>query len=253
MTATGLGPLAERVVLVTGASSGIGAATAMRLAALGATVVATARREERVIALARQIVDAGGSAIPLTLDVTDQQQISTVMDRIHAGYGRLDVLVNSAGIMQSARIAEADPNDWREMIDANLLGLMLVTQAALPLLKASKAGHVFNISSIAARLANPGSPCYAATKAAVSAFNEALRKDLAQHRIRVTAILPGLVQTEALDAIRDPATKERFAAMARSIEPLQGEDIANAIAFAYGQPPRVCVGELVIRPTDMPD
>jgi len=164
-----------------------------------------------------------------------------------------DVLVNSAGILQSARILDADSADWRDMIDVNLLGLMLVTRAALPLLEAGEGGHVFNISSISARLANPGSPCYAATKAAVSTFNETLRKDVAGQNVRVTVVLPGLVETEALDTIKDPVTKERFAAMARKNKPLQPQDIANAIVFANMQPQHVCIGEMVIRPTAMPD
>ena len=245
--------LAGRVALVTGASSGIGEAVAMAFAAQGATVVPAARRADRLNALAERIAADGGTAMPLAMDVVDERQIQAGIARISERYGRLDILVNAAGVMQSARIAEADPADWREMIDANLLGLMLVTQAALPLLTASGNGHVFNISSISARLANPGSPCYAATKAAVSAFNETLRKDVAKQRVRVTAVLPGLVRTEALDAIKDPGTKERFAAMARSITPLEAADIANAIVFTNLQPPHVCIGELVIRPTEMPD
>jgi NADP-dependent 3-hydroxy acid dehydrogenase YdfG len=244
--------LTGRVALVTGASSGIGEGVALAFAAEGATVVAAGRRADRVTALADRIAKAGGSAMPLELDVTDETQTHDGIEAIRQRYGRLDVLVNSAGIMLSARTADADTADWRTMIDANLFGLMQVTHAALPMLKAS-GGHVFNVSSISARLANAGSPGYAASKAAVGAFTESLRKELASQGVRVTVVLPGIVETELFTHLKDAATKERFGNMIKAMTPLQPADIANAIVFANLQPPHVSINELVIRPTQQPE
>ena len=244
--------LSGHVVLVTGASSGIGEGVALAFAAEGATVVAAGRRADRVAALADRIVKSGGTAMPLELDVTDETKTRSGIERIRHRYGRLDVLVNSAGIMLSARVADADPTDWRTMIDANLFGLMLVTHAALPLLKAN-GGHIFNVSSISARLANAGSPGYAASKAAVGAFSESLRKELSSQGVRVTVVMPGIVETELFSHLKDEATKERFGNMIRAMTPLQPADIANAIVFANLQPPHVSINELVIRPTQQPE
>jgi NADP-dependent 3-hydroxy acid dehydrogenase YdfG len=240
--------LSGRVVLVTGASSGIGEGVALAFAAEGATVVAAGRRADRVTALAQRIVTGGGTAMPLELDVTDETKTRSGIEQIRERYGRLDVLVNNAGIMLSARVGDADPADWRTMIDANLFGLMLVTHAALPLLKAN-GGHIFNVSSISARLANAGSPGYAASKAAVGAFTESLRKELSSQGVRVSLVMPGIVETELFTHLKDEATKERFGNMIRAMTPLQPADIANAIVFANLQPAHVSINELIIRPT----
>lgn len=242
--------LAGRVVLVTGASSGIGEAVALAFAAEGATVVAAARRADRLTGLAARIADAGGNAFPLALDVTDETQIREGIESIRRRYGRLDVLVNNAGTMLSARVADADPADWRVMVDANLIGLMVVTHAAFPLIRAAAgSGHIFNVSSVSARLANPGSPGYAASKAAVGAFTESVRKELAPQGVRVTLIMPGIVETELFTHLKDAATRERFGNMIKAMTPLQPVDIANAIVFAYLQPPHVSISEMIIRPT----
>jgi NADP-dependent 3-hydroxy acid dehydrogenase YdfG len=241
--------LAGHVVLVTGASSGIGEGTALAFAAEGATVVPAARRAERLGSLGRRIAAAGGEAFPLELDVVDAAAVGRAIDRIRDRYGRLDALVNSAGVMLSAKVADADTQDWRAMLDVNLHGLMLVTHAALPLMKANKRGHVFNVSSISARLMNVGSPGYAASKAGVGAFTESLRKELSPLGMRVTLVLPGIVETELFSHLKDAATRERFGAMLRAMSPLQPADIANAIVYAYLQPPHVSINELVIRPT----
>lgn len=244
--------LTGHVVLVTGASSGIGEAVALAFAAEGATVVAAARRADRLAGLVDRIGKSGVTATPLALDVTDEAQVRSGIERIRERYGRLDVLVNNAGIMLSARVADADPVDWRTMIDANLFGLMLVTHAALPLLKTA-GGHIFNVSSISARLANAGSPGYAASKAAVVAFTESLRKELASQGVRVTVVLPGIVETELFTHLKDAATRERFGKMIAAMTPLQPADIANAIVFANLQPPHVSINEMVIRPTQQPE
>jgi NADP-dependent 3-hydroxy acid dehydrogenase YdfG len=238
-----------RAVLVTGASSGIGEGTALALAAAGATVVAAARRTDRLADLVRRIEAAGGSAWPLALDVTDDAQIAAAVEAIRARHARLHGLVNSAGIMLSARVADAEADEWRQMVELNLLGLMLVTHAMLPLIPPDDGGHIFNVSSVSARLMNAGSPCYAATKAAVGAFTESLRKEVAPKGIRVTLVMPGIVATELFTHLRDPATRERFGSMVAAMDPLQPADIGAAIAYAMTQPQHVSINELVIRPT----
>jgi NADP-dependent 3-hydroxy acid dehydrogenase YdfG len=241
--------LAGHVVLVTGASSGIGAGTALAFAAEGATVVPAARRAERLTSLGQKIAAAGGEAFPLELDVVDEAQVARGIARIRERYGRLDGLVNSAGIMLSAKVADADTQDWRTMLDTNLHGLMLVTHAALPLMRMHPGGHVFNVSSISARLMNAGSPAYAASKAGVGAFTESLRKELSPLGMRVTLVMPGIVETELFSHVKDAATRERFGSMLRAMTPLQPADIANAIVYSYVQPQHVSINELVIRPT----
>jgi NADP-dependent 3-hydroxy acid dehydrogenase YdfG len=242
--------LSGRVVLVTGASSGIGEGTALALAAAGASVVVAGRRAGHVAKLAQRI---GGDALSLELDVTSGAAIARAIEEIRARFGRLDGLVNSAGIMLSARVADADPEDWRTMLDINLLGLMEVTRAALPLLKENGGGDIFNISSISARLANAGSPAYAATKAGLGAFNESLRKETFRDGIRVTLVMPGIVETELFTHLKDPATRERFGGMMKQLTPLQPSDIGNAIVYVMSQPPHVSINEIVMRPSLQPE
>lgn len=245
--------LSGRVVLVTGASSGIGEGTALALAAEGASVVVAGRRAGHVAKLAQRIAEGGGDALSLELDVTSGAAIARAIEEIRARYGRLDGLVNSAGIMLSARVADADPEDWRTMLDINLLGLMEVTRAALPLLKENGGGDIFNISSISARLANAGSPAYAATKAGLGAFNESLRKETFRDGIRVTLVMPGIVETELFTHLKDPATRERFGGMMKALTPLQPSDIGNAIVYVMSQPPHVSINEIVMRPSLQPE
>ena len=232
--------LAGRVILVTGASSGIGEGIAVALAAEGATVVAAARRVERIEALAARL---GGSA--LALDVLDERSIVRGIDRIRSLYGRLDGLVNNAGVLGRGAVGDADASGWRPSIATNLLGPMLVTHAALPLLKAASNAQIVNISSTASRSVSPGSAPYGAAKAGINAFSESLRKELVPDGIRVTVILPGLVETEfyshVADDVRRPWMKE--------IVPLRPSDVGNAIAFVMVQPPHVSINELMIRPT----
>ena len=238
--------LHERVVLVTGASSGIGAATARALAAEGARVVAAARRADRLAALAAEI---GGVA--LTLDVADADAVARAIAEIVGLYGGLDGVVNSAGVLLGARVAGAAVDDWKAMLEANLVGALLVTRAALPHLVARR-GHVVNVSSVSGRLANPGSSVYAATKRALDTFSEALRKECVGTGVRVTVVAPGVVETELFDAITDAATRERFAALRAKLTPLDAADVARAIVFAMSQPPNVGINEIVIRPIDEP-
>jgi NADP-dependent 3-hydroxy acid dehydrogenase YdfG len=244
------GKLTSKVAIVTGASSGIGEATALALAAEGAMVAIAARRSDRLEALAKRITDQGGTALPITADVSDEAQVNDVVKQTQAKFGRVDILVNNAGVMLLGMIDGANTEDWRRMVNLNVLGLMYATHAVLPLMKAQGIGHIVNISSVAGRVANAGSGVYNATKWAVGAFSEALRKEVYQHNIRVTIIEPGLVATELPHHITDTAAKDRAADFYGSLKNLESEDIANAIAYAVTQPPHVNVNEILIRPTE---
>lgn len=238
-----------RVALVTGASSGIGEATAWALAKHGIRVVVAARRTDRLDALVERIGQAGGQAMALVADVTDEEQVQTMVDRIQERWGRLDILVNNAGVMLLGPIAEADTEDWRRMIQTNMLGLLYATHAVLPVMKAQKSGHIINISSVAGRIARAGSGVYNLTKWGVGAFSESLRQECVPDHIRVTVIEPGMVNTELTTHITHSAAKAAARQRLQDIEPLQSEDIANAIVYAVTQPEHVNVNEILIRPT----
>ncbi len=239
-----------RVALVTGASSGIGEATAWALARHGTRLVVAARRADRLEALADHIGRAGGQVMVQVADVTDEQQMRALVRRTQEQWGRLDILVNSAGLMLLGPIAGADTDDWRRMISTNLLGLMYATHAALPLMRAQKSGHIVNISSVAGRIARAGSGVYNATKWGVGAFSEALRQECVPDHIRVTVIEPGVVDTDLASHITQTAAREIALQRLQEITPLRSEDIANAIVYAVTQPPHVNVNEILIRPTD---
>jgi NADP-dependent 3-hydroxy acid dehydrogenase YdfG len=242
--------LAGKVAIVTGASSGIGEATALALADAGATVAIAARRSDRLEALAKRILDQGGEVLSITADVSDEAQVKAMVQKTHAEYGRVDILVNNAGVMLLGMIDGANTEDWRRMININVLGLMYATHAVLPIMKAQGVGHIVNISSVAGRFANAGTGVYNATKWAVGAFSESLRKEVYQNNIRITIIEPGLVATELPQHITDPAAKERAQQFYGSLKALESEDIAAAIAYAVTQPPHVNVNEILIRPTE---
>lgn len=243
------------VALVTGASSGIGEATARALAAEGAEVAIAARRAERLEKLSGEIAEAGGTALPIESDITDPDQAVGVVKRTVAELGRLDILINNAGQMLLGPIAGAPTEEWDRMIDLNLKGLINTTHAALPhLLKAAESSprrcaDVVNISSVAGRIARSGSGVYNLTKFGVVAFSESFRQEFAGRRLRSIVIEPGAVATELSDHIRDgirERVRERFA----EIEMLQSEDIAETIAFAVTRPAHVSLNEVLIRPTE---
>ena len=244
------GKLEGKVAIVTGASSGIGEATAVALAAEGAQVVLAARRGDRLEKLAQQIQASGGQALSIITDATDEAQIRQMVDTAKTELGRVDILVNNAGVMLLGPIDGADTEDWRRMVNLNVLGLMYATHAVLPLMKAQGEGHIVNISSVAGRTVSANVGVYNATKWAVCAFSEALRQEVYQDKIRVTVIEPGIVATELGDHITNTAVKERLQAKVASMTPLESEDIAAAIVYAVTQPPRVNVNEILIRPTD---
>ncbi|MBD3882883.1 SDR family NAD(P)-dependent oxidoreductase [Phormidium tenue FACHB-886] len=242
--------LKDKVVIVTGASSGIGEATAIALAQQGAKVAIVARRSDRLEALAQRIQGNGGEVLSVAADVADEAQVRNFVSQTKSRWGQVDILINNAGVMLLGMIDGANTEDWRRMMNINVLGLMYATHAVLPLMKAQGQGHIVNISSVAGRVANAGSGVYNASKWAVNAFSEALRKEVYQNNIRVTIVEPGLVATELPTHITDAGAKERAAGFYGSLKNLDSEDIAAAIVYATSQPPHVNVNEILIRPTE---
>lgn len=242
--------LSGKVALVTGASSGIGSATALALVAEGAAVVLAARREDRLNEVARQIREAGGQAEVIVADVADEAQANAAVDRAISAFGHLDILVNNAGLMLLGPVAGADTSDWRRMLDLNVLGLMLCSHAALRVMGPQGSGHIVNISSVSGRGAGPTSAGYSATKWAVGGFSEGLRQEARLHKIRVTVIEPGVVATELTDHITHQETKTNYEGRIAQMTPLEAEDIAASVVYAVTQPERVNVNEILIRPLD---
>jgi NADP-dependent 3-hydroxy acid dehydrogenase YdfG len=240
--------LQGQVVAITGASSGIGQATALACAEAGAAVALTARRADRIQELATRITDDGGRAYAMTADVGEEEQARAFVEGTHAELGRLDVLVNNAGVMLLGPIGGAPLDEWRQMIHANVYGVLYCTHAALPIMGRQGSGHVVNVSSVAGRFARAGSGVYNLTKFGVGAFSEALRQETAQAGIRVTLIEPGAVATELAGHNR-PEILEAIRSTFADVEPLQADDIARAIVYAIGQPPNVAVNEVLVRPS----
>ncbi len=240
--------ISKQVVAVTGASSGIGEATALACVEAGAAVALAARRSDRIDALAQRINDAGGRAIAVQTDVGSEEQARAFIERAHAELGRLDVLVNNAGVMLLGPIAGAPTEEWRRMIHANVFGVLYCTHAALPLMAAQGAGHIVNVSSVAGRLARQGSGVYNLTKFGVGAFSESLRQEGVALGVRVTLIEPGAVATE-LVAHNRPEVLEQLAKGFAGVTPLRAEDISAAILYAIAQPANVSVNEVLVRPS----
>ena len=245
-----MGTLDGKVAAITGASSGIGEATALALAAEGAAVALAARREDRIADLAGRIEKDGGSALAVATDVTDEEQANAFVARAHDELGGLDVLVNNAGVMLLGPVAGAPTDQWRQMSEVNLLGLLYCTHAALPIMGAAGSGDIVNVASVAGRTANFGSGVYNMTKWGVVGFSEALRQECGRAGVRVTAIEPGWVDTELQGHNEHPAV---VAGMKKAMEKvervLDADDIARAITFAVTQPPHVSINEMLIRPT----
>ena len=240
--------LAGKVVAVTGASSGIGEATAVVCAHAGAAVSLAARRTDRIEALAQRIAADGRRALAITADVGEEEQANAFVQRTHAELGRLDVLVNNAGVMLLGPIENAPTEEWRRMIDANVFGVLYCTHAALPLMRAQGSGHIVNVSSVAGRVARLGSGVYNLTKWGVGAFSESLRQEAVPLGVRVTLVEPGAVATE-LPGHNRPEIIEQMAKQFEGVAPLLAEQIADAILYAIGQPDNVSVNELLVRPS----
>lgn len=245
------GKLHGKVALITGASSGIGEATALALAAEGAQVAVAARRVDRLQSLAKRIGDQGGQALPLRADVADEAQVRDMVGEVYTRWQRLDILVNNAGVMLLGPVERANPDDWRRMVTINLLGLMYTTHAVLPIMKEQgEGGAIVNMSSVAGRTARTGWAAYNATKWGVNGFSEALRQEVKRYKIRVTMIEPGFVETGFTEHIPDPGTKKEIEERIASMRLLQSKDIAAAVLYAVTQPSYVDVNELLIRPRD---
>jgi NADP-dependent 3-hydroxy acid dehydrogenase YdfG len=240
--------LSSQVVAVTGASSGIGEATALACARAGAAVALGARRGDRIEALAERIAQEGGRAIAVSVDVGEESQAQAFVARAHAELGRLDVLVNNAGVMLLGPIENAPTEEWRRMIHANVFGVLYCTHAALPLMREQGSGHIVNISSVAGRVARAGSGVYNLTKFGVGAFSESLRQEAVPLGVRVTLVEPGAVSTELAGHNR-PEVREQIAKRFGDIERLTAEDIAEAVLYAIGQPPHVSINEVLVRPS----
>ncbi|MFD4636170.1 SDR family NAD(P)-dependent oxidoreductase [Lentzea sp. NPDC058436] len=251
-------PLTGTVALVTGASSGIGEATALALAALGAQVAVVARRADRLDALAGKIEDAGGRALAVGADITDEEQARAAVARTVETFGRLDTVVANAGLMILGPIAGADTADWRRMVDLNVLGLMYTTHAAAPHLLAAAAdgsrrvADLVLVSSTAGRVVRGGGGVYNASKYAVTAFGEAFRKEVTRRHLRVSLVEPGAVATE-LPLQNTAGVQERMRERYSAMELLRAEDVADTIAFIVTRPRHVAVNEVLVRPTDQQD
>jgi NADP-dependent 3-hydroxy acid dehydrogenase YdfG len=241
------------VALVTGASSGIGEATARTLAAQGASVALAARRGDRLETLGGEIADAGGTALPIEADVAQRDQAEAAVAHTVAELGRLDVLVNNAGVMLLGPILDAPVEEWERMIEVNLLGLMYTAKAAIPHLLEAAEGErgvadMVNISSVAGRQVRRGSGVYNATKHGVGAFSESLRQEVTRRGVRISLVEPGAVATE-LQSHNRPEVKEAIEKRFEDMDILQAEDIADAIGYVVTRPPHVAVNEILVRPT----
>ncbi|MGX6449239.1 SDR family NAD(P)-dependent oxidoreductase [Patulibacter sp. S7RM1-6] len=249
--------LAGTTALVTGASSGIGEATALALAAEGARVGLVARRHDRLEALAARIADAGGDALVLAADITVREAATSVVARAARELGRLDVVVCNAGLMLIGPVEDAELDEWDRMIAVNVQGLMYVAHAALPHLLDAAAGaprgvaDLVSVSSVAGRRTGPGAAVYNATKFGVGAFSDALRQEVTERHVRVGLIEPGAVATE-LQGHNRPEVVERMRAEDADMEVLRPEDVADAIAYVVTRPRHVAVNELLVRPTEQP-
>jgi NADP-dependent 3-hydroxy acid dehydrogenase YdfG len=245
-----MGALDGKVAAITGASSGIGEATALALVAEGASVALAARREDRIASLAERIEADGGRAIAVPTDVTDEEQANGFVHRAAKELGGLDILVNNAGVMLLGPVAGASTDEWRRMVEVNELGLLYCTHAALPILGAAGAGDIVNVSSVAGRTAGMGSGVYNMTKWGVVGFSEALRQECLHAGVRVTLIEPGFVDTELQGHNENPMVLKAMEEMIEKVgKVLEAEDIARAITFAVTQPPHVSINEMLIRPT----
>jgi clavulanate-9-aldehyde reducatase len=240
-------PLAGRVAAITGASSGIGEATAAALSRAGATVALGARRRDRLEALASRL---DGPSSVHEVDVADEGQARGFIEAAHREHGGLHLLVNNAGVMLLGPVNGADVSDWRRMLDVNLWGLLICTHAALPLIAGSGGGDVVNLSSVAGRRADAGAAVYNMTKFGVHAFSEALRQEALHEGVRVTIVAPGFVETELQGHNRDPLVVRAMERSREQIgEVLRPEDVADTIVYAVSRPAHVCLNEVLVRPT----
>ncbi len=240
--------IAGKVIVITGASSGMGEAAARHLAAKGARVVLGARRADRIEALAAEITTAGGQATAVATDVTKREDVQALVDTAVATYGRVDVLINNAGLMPLSSMDRLKVEEWDRMIDVNIKGVLYGIAAALPYMQGQRSGHVINLSSVAGHKIFGGSAVYSATKSAVRVISEGLRAEVASHNIRVTIISPGAVKTELLDHISEADVQKANQDYVGQVG-VPAETFARLVAFAISEPEDVSVNEILFRPT----
>ena len=239
----------DKVVIITGASSGIGYATALTLSKAGAKVAIGARRTDKLEQLENEIKNNGGDVLSQKLDVTQKTDCDTIVEQTIKKWGTVDILVNNAGLMPLSFVKNLKIDEWDQMVDVNIKGVLYCTAAVLPHMREAKSGHIINISSVAGRIVFPAGSVYCATKHAVTAFSEGLRQELSpRNNIRVTTIEPGVVSTELTNTITDESL-EKFVEASKKMEALKADDIASAIVFAIDAPNHVSVNEVLVRPT----
>lgn len=237
-----------KVVVITGASSGLGEATARLLSAEGATVVLGARRVERLQKLVGELTAKGGKALALATDVTDHKQVQNLVDAAVQKYGRIDVMINNAGLMPHSPLERLKIDDWNRTIDVNIKGVLYGIAAALPHMKQQKAGHIINVSSVAGHKVTPNGAVYCATKYAVRALSEGLRGEVKPYNIRTTIISPGAVATELPNSITEPDVAAGISKFYKETA-IPADSFARAVAFAMSQPEDVDINEILFRPT----
>lgn len=238
--------LRGKVMVITGASSGLGEATARLLAAEGVKLILGARRLDRLQALAGAL--GLGKDAAVQTDVTQRKDVRRLVDQAVDSHGRIDILLNNAGVMPQSLLENLKVEEWDQMVDVNLKGVLYGIAAALPHMKAQKSGHIINVSSVAGHKVGPGSTVYAATKFAVRALSEGLRQEVKPYNIRTTVISPGAVATELPDTISDPAVADRVRGLYAKVA-IPADSFARAVAFAIGQPDDVDINEILFRPT----
>ena len=244
------GALDGKVAAITGASSGIGEATALALAGAGAAVSLAARREDRISALAERIGGDGGKAVAIPTDISNEDEARAFVEGTRDQLGRVDILINNAGVMLLGPVWGADTDEWRRMFDVNVLGLLYCTHAALPIMGEGGGGHIVNVASTAGRVARFGAAVYNFTKFGVVGFTEALRQEALHANIRATVIEPGFVDTELQGHNTNPMVVDATEKMREEVgEVLKAEDIANAILYVVTQPEHVSINEVLVRPT----
>jgi NADP-dependent 3-hydroxy acid dehydrogenase YdfG len=237
-----------KVAVITGASSGLGEAASRLLCKQGARLVLGARRAERLQTLAKELTADGGRALAVTTDVADRGQVQALVDAAVKNFGRVDVMLNNAGVMPQSLLERLKVEEWDRMIDVNIKGVLYGIAAALPIMKEQKSGHFINVSSVAGHRVGPGSTVYAATKFAVRALSEGLRQEVKPYNIRTTVISPGAVATELPDSVSDPDAAARIQKFYDDVA-IPASSFARAVAFAIEQPEDVDINEILFRPT----
>ncbi|HWI94349.1 MAG TPA: SDR family oxidoreductase [Flavisolibacter sp.] len=237
-----------KVIVITGASSGLGEAAAKYLAQEGATVVLGARRLERITALAGEINKNGHKALAIATDVTKVEQVKALVDNAVKTFGRIDVLINNAGLMPQSTLNRYRVDEWDKMIDVNIKGVLYGIAAALPHMEQQKTGHIINVSSVAGHKVRPGGTVYSATKHAVRVISEGLRQEVKQYNIRTTIISPGAVDTELPNSITEPDVAENMKKFYADIA-IPADSFARVVAFAISQPEEMDINEILYRPT----